>query len=132
MTVSLLLSLIPISIIGAHKFYDTLTNFLSLIGYWASAFGGVVLGEHLVIRHANFGAYDYRFWDDYRRLPTGLPALGACLLACALIVPSMDQVWFVGPIAEKTGDIGFELAFACSMLFYVPLRHLELRFRPLV
>lgn len=44
----------------------------------------------------------------------------------------MDQVWFVGPIAEKTGDIGFELAFALSGICYVPLRHLELRFRPLV
>ncbi|PIL27619.1 transporter [Ganoderma sinense ZZ0214-1] len=124
--------LIPISIVGAHKFYDTLTNFLSLIGYWASAFGAVVLAEHLVIRRGSFAEYDFRFWDDYRRLPTGLPALGACLLACALIVPSIDQVWFVGPIAEKTGDIGFELAFAATPLFYVPLRYLELRFRPLV
>ena len=84
------------------------------------------------MRRGSFAAYDYRYWDDYRRLPTGLPALGACLLACALIVPSIDQVWFVGPIAEKTGDIGFELAFVSTPVFYVPLRYLELRFRPLV
>ncbi|KAI0711159.1 NCS cytosine-purine permease [Cerioporus squamosus] len=124
--------LIPISIVGAHKFYDTLTNFLGLIGYWASAFGAIVLVEHLLIRRGDFSTYDLRYWDNYRRLPTGLAALGACLLACGLIVPSMDQVWFVGPIAEKTGDIGFELAFAAAGLFYVPLRYLELRFRPLV
>ena len=65
-------------------------------------------------------------------LVAGLAALGACLLSCALIVPSIDQVWFVGPIAERTGDIGFELAFVSAGLFYVPLRYLELRFRPLV
>ncbi len=124
--------MIPVSIVGAHKFYDTLTNFLGLIGYWASAFGAIVLVEHLVIRRGDFSTYDIRYWNNYRRLPTGLAALGACLLACALIVPSMDQVWFVGPIAQKTGDIGFELAFVTAGLFYVPLRYLELRFRPLV
>ena len=70
--------------------------------------------------------------DDPRRLPTGLAALGACLLSCALIVPSMEQVWFVGPIGEKTGDLGFELAFFAAGILYVPLRHLELRYRPLV
>ena len=125
-------SLIPIAIVGAHKFYDTLTNFLGLIAYWASAFGAVVLAEHLIVRRGRFDAYDLRFWAGARALPTGLAALGACALSCALIVPSMDQVWFVGPIAERTGDIGFELAFVSAGLFYVPLRYLELRFRPLV
>ncbi|OBZ77700.1 Purine-cytosine permease fcyB [Grifola frondosa] len=124
--------LIPVSIVGSHKFYDTLTNFLGLIGYWASAFGAVVLLEHLVIRRGDFAAYDLRYWNDMRRLPTGIAALSACALACALIVPSMDQVWFVGPIAQKTGDIGFELAFVATAIFYVPLRYLELRFKSLV
>ncbi|KAL6303234.1 NCS cytosine-purine permease [Sparassis latifolia] len=124
--------IIPLSIIGAHTFYSTLTNFLGLIGYWASAFGGIVLMEHLVIRRNDFSAYDLRFWNNWRHLPTGLAALGACALACGLIVPSMDQVWFVGPIAKKTGDIGFELAFVSTALFYIPLRYLELRFKKLV
>ncbi|KAI0777793.1 cytosine-purine permease [Trametes elegans] len=124
--------IIPVSIVGAHKFYDTLTNFLGLIGYWGSAFGAIVLAEHLAIRRGDFAAYDLRYWRDPRRLPTGLAALSACALACALIVPSMDQVWFVGPIARHTGDIGFELAFFATGLFYIPLRFLELRYRPLV
>ena len=88
--------------------------------------------EHVVVRRGRFSSYDLRYWNSPRKLPTGLAALGACALACALIVPSMDQVWFVGPIAQKTGDIGFELAFAATAIFYVPLRRLELRFRPLV
>ena len=85
-----------------------------------------------MIRRGKFETYDLRAWNSPRLLPTGLAALGACALACALIVPSMDQVWFVGPIARHTGDIGFELAFFATGLFYIPLRFLELRYRPLV
>ncbi|OCH93364.1 NCS cytosine-purine permease [Obba rivulosa] len=124
--------IIPLSIVGATKFYTALTNFLGLIGYWGSAFCAVVVVEHFVVRRGRFAAYDLRAWNDWRRLPTGLAALGACALACALIVPSMDQVWFVGPIAKTTGDIGFELAFFATAAFYVPLRLLELRFKELV
>lgn len=117
---------------GQHKFYDTLSNFLGLIGYWSSAFCAVIIIEHLVIRRGDFALYDLRYWNDHRRLPLGLAAVGACLLACGLIVPSMDQVWFVGPFARTTGDIGFELAFVATALFYVPLRKAELRYRRLV
>ncbi|EMD31874.1 hypothetical protein CERSUDRAFT_119154 [Gelatoporia subvermispora B] len=124
--------IIPVSIVGAHKFYTALTNFLGLIGYWGSAFCAVVILEHFAIRRGNFAAYDLTAWNDWRRLPTGLAALSAGALACALIVPSMNQVWFVGPIAKTTGDIGFELAFVTTALCYVPLRLLELRFKKLV
>ncbi|KZT10370.1 NCS cytosine-purine permease [Laetiporus sulphureus 93-53] len=123
---------IPLSIAGQHKFYDTLSNFLGIIGYWASAFCAVVLIEHFVIRRSDFSSYNLRYWDDYRRLPPGFAAVCACLLSVGLIVPSMDQVWFVGPIAQRTGDIGFEMAFTVTGLCYVPLRYLELRFRKMV
>jgi hypothetical protein len=36
-------------------------------------------------------------------------------------------VWYTGPIAKTTGDIGFEVAFALSVLLYVPFRTLEIR-----
>ena len=116
---------------GAHRFYDTLTNFLGLIGYWASAFAAVVLTEHVLIRQRSPTSYDLRIWNDPRLLPTGLAALAACALACGLIVPCMDQVWFVGPVARRTGDIGFEVAFVMTALLYVPLRCVELRYRRL-
>lgn len=125
-------SIIPLSIVGATKFYSALTNFLGLIGYWVSAFGAVIFVEHLVIRKGRFETYDLRYWNNPSKLPTGLAALGACAIACGLIVPSMDQVWFVGPIAKHTGDIGFELAFAVTSICYVPLRYLELRYREMV
>lgn len=41
----------------------------------------------------------------------------------------MDQVWYKGPIARKSGDIGFEVAMVVTALCYVPLRHLERRWR---
>lgn len=85
--------------------------------------------EHAVFRKGDFSMYDLSCWNTARRLPTGLAALGACLLSCGLVIPSMDQVWFVGPIAKQTGDIGFEMAFAASVVFYIPLRALELRYR---
>lgn len=117
---------------GQHKFYDTLTNFLGLIGYWASAFLAVILVEHFVIRRGDFTSYDLRYWNSPSKLPTGLAALGACVLAFGLVVPSMEQVWFVGPFAKTTGDIGFEVAFFATAIFYVPLRYIELKFRKLV
>jgi len=121
--------MLPLSIAGSHKFYDTLTNFLGIIGYWCSAFVGVIVGEHIIFRKGDFSTYNLSCWNKPGRLPTGLAALGACALSCALIVPSMDQVWFVGPIAKHTGDIGFEMAFAAAGLSYLPLRALELRYR---
>ena len=43
-------SVIPLSIVGAHRFYATLTNFLGLIGYWAANFISVILVEHFIFR----------------------------------------------------------------------------------
>ena len=154
-------SVIPISIVGAHRFYDTLTNFLGLIGYWASCFIAVIVTEHLVFRahprrffqavvsakhpstsgerqstatHGTlepfvlsdaFDNYDLSIWDSPKDLPSGIPAIGACVLSFGLIVPGMNQVWFTGPIGKTTGDIGFELAFLSTVVCYIPLRSLE-------
>jgi len=117
--------------VGAHRFYDTLTNFLAVLGYWASIFGAIILVEHFVFRHNSFATYNLRDWNSPRRLPTGLAALGACILACGLVVPSMDQTWWVGPIGKRTGDIGFELGFFAAGLFYVGTRKLELMLAPM-
>ncbi|KAH8115903.1 NCS cytosine-purine permease [Phellopilus nigrolimitatus] len=147
---------IPLSVVGAHRFYSTLTNFLGLIGYWAACFIAVVIMEHFVFRaHARalfqapaskyfskqsaissqpyaldaFANYDLAMWNVPRALPSGLAAITASVLSFALVVPCMDQVWFVGPIARSTGDIGFEVAFAVTALLYVPLRYAEVRWR---
>lgn len=102
-----------------------------MISYWASAFAAVIIVEHVIIRRNDFSTYDLRVWNNPRLLPTGIAGLGACGLACALIVPSIDQVWFIGPFAKTTGDIGFELAFFATAVFYIPLRYVELKYRGL-
>ena len=124
-----MLSIIPVSLVGAHRFYETLTNFLALLGYWASMFGAVVLVEHLVFRRNDFSAYDYKAWNAPSKLPTGLAAIGACLVAVGVLIPAMEQVWWTGPIGRKTGDLGFELAFFVTALVYPVTRMIELKVR---
>ncbi|KIK95841.1 hypothetical protein PAXRUDRAFT_139812 [Paxillus rubicundulus Ve08.2h10] len=119
----------PLSIVGAHRFYATLTNFLSLIGYWASAYGAILLIEHHYFRKGDFNTYEHADWNVPRRLPWGAAALGAAILSFGLIIPCMNQVWFQGPIGVTTGDIGFEVAFPLAGLLYVPLRKLELKYQ---
>lgn len=117
---------------GATHFYNALTDFLGLISYWASAFAAIVLVEHLVFRKNDPDAYDAEVWNVPSRLPPGIAALGAGILSFGLVIPCMDQAWFVGPIAKTTGDIGFEVAFGVSALLYTILRALEIRLlRPL-
>jgi purine-cytosine permease-like protein len=85
--------------------------------------------EHLYFRKGNFSLYDIQAWNVPSQLPLGAAALGACVLNFALVIPSMGQVWYTGPIARKTGDIGFEVAMTVTALLYIPLRHLEKRWR---
>ncbi|KAK1229624.1 hypothetical protein PQX77_007317 [Marasmius sp. AFHP31] len=121
---------LPLAIAGAHRFYDTLTNFLSLIGYWASAYIAVVVVEHVLFRQRDFSSYDLSVWNVPSQLPTGIAALAAGILSFGLVVPCMEQIWFVGPIAHQgAGDIGFEMAFVVTALLYVPFRTLERRLR---
>ncbi|KAH6637009.1 permease for cytosine/purines, uracil, thiamine, allantoin-domain-containing protein [Chaetomium tenue] len=118
---------IPVGIRAAGDFFVNLENFVALIGYWSSAFLAVVLVEHFVFRGGDCARYDIEAWNDAGRLPWGVAALGAGVLSFGLVVPSMAQVWWTGPIAETTGDIGFELAFVVSGLLYLPLRWMEKR-----
>ena len=94
-------------------------------GAWVSA----ICVEHLYFRKGNFVLYDIRSWNVPSQLPLGAAALGASVLSFALVIPSMDQVWYTGPIARKTGDIGFEVATAVTALLYLPLRHFEIYWR---
>ncbi|KAF8610617.1 cytosine-purine permease [Ceratobasidium sp. AG-I] len=140
--------LIPLAIVGSTRFEETLIDFLGIVGYWSSTFIAVVMVEHLVFRkhdskmnitHSAYttsspgtkrnvwSAYDLSVWDSPRKLPPGIAALGACVCAFGLIVPCMDQVWFVGPVARTTGDIGFEVGFVLSGVCYLAFRVLERR-----
>ncbi|KAG8689613.1 hypothetical protein FRC09_012350, partial [Ceratobasidium sp. 395] len=105
--------LIPLAIVGSTRFEETLVDFLGIVGYWSSTFVAVVIIEHVMFRRGDWSAYDLSAWNSARQLPAGIAAVGACVCAFGVIVPCMDQVWFVGPVAAKTGDIGFETAALC-------------------
>jgi purine-cytosine permease-like protein len=94
-------------------------------GAWVSA----ICVEHLYFRKGKFSLYDLRSWNVPSELPLGAAALGASVLSFAVVIPSMSQMWYTGPIARKTGDIGFEVAMAVTALLYIPMRRLELRWR---
>lgn len=121
--------MIPCSVRAAEAWEQSLENFLALIGYWAGCFDAVLIEELVVFRRLDYGSYDHGAWNVGRELPTGAPALLASMLSFALVVPGMAEVWYTGPIAEKTGDIGFEMAFAVTALFYFPLRWAEVKWR---
>ncbi|KAF5318548.1 hypothetical protein D9619_010745 [Psilocybe cf. subviscida] len=118
---------LAISIVGAHRFYTAISNFLGLFGYWVAVFVSVLLIEHLIFRSNNFVDYDTDAWNVPGRLPSGLAAIGCGFLTFGLVVPTISQVWFTGPIARTTGDLGFEVALVLSALLYLPLRWLEIK-----
>lgn len=120
---------IGVAIPAAKSFFVNLENFIGIIGYWSAAFIGIILVEHIGFRRASFNSYteDEDAWDNVKKLPPGLAAVGAGVLCFGLVIPGMAQIWFTGPIAETTGDIGFEIALVLSALLYVPLRYLERR-----
>lgn len=87
----------------------------------------VLIIEHVYFRSNKFSNYNLDDWNDPKRLPWGLGALGAGVLSFALVIPCMSQVWFTGPIAKKTGDLGFEVALVLSGILYPPIRWLEIK-----
>ena len=114
---------IPIS----HTFESSLENFVGVISYWVAIFVGIVSTEHLYFRKGDAASYDHSIWNVGSKLPLGLAAIASSVLPFALIIPCMSETWYTGPIAEHTGDIGFEVGFVLSIIFYIPFRTLELR-----
>lgn len=72
--------------------------------------------------------YNVEDWDKPHRLPLGAAAVLAFMGSFGIIVPSMSQVWYTGPIAATgTGDIGLLTGFVTSGVLYLILRMLEIR-----
>ncbi|CAN8102725.1 unnamed protein product [Discula destructiva] len=121
--------MIPCSIDAATAWEASLLNFLALIGYWAGCFDAVLIVELVVFRKMDYDSYEHAFWNVGSKLPTGVPALLASIVSFGLVVPGMAAAWYTGPIAETTGDIGFEMAFAVTAVVYLPLRWAEIKWR---
>lgn len=122
--------LIGVGIGGAEKFIYSLERFLGVISYWSAAFISIQLTEWLLVRHRDASIYDQAIWNNRSLLPSGIPALVALIVPFAIVIPFMDQIWYTGPIAGKTGDLGFEFSLVIAPFIYYPLRALEMkRFR---
>lgn len=118
--------LIPVAIVGAVRFYNTLVDILSIIGYWTASHAAIVMCEHSIIRWGRFASYNVEDWNNPKRLPLGFAGVSAFLASVAIIVPCMSQAWYTGPIAAKgTGDIGLLTGFAVAVILYIPLRLIE-------
>ncbi|KAK0636958.1 permease for cytosine/purines, uracil, thiamine, allantoin-domain-containing protein [Bombardia bombarda] len=121
--------MIPFAIRAAQEWESSMINFLAVIGYWAGCFDAVLIIELVVFRRMDYATYDHAIWNVGGKLPPGIAALGASLGSLALVVPGMAETWYTGPIAERTGDIGFEMAFVVTGLLYLPFRWLEIKLR---
>lgn len=122
-------AIIGVAIPASKSFVSSVSAFLSIIGYYAGASVTCFLTEFLYFRKGDPSSFDPAIWDDGRALPSGLSALAAVVLAWALIIPSMHTAWYTGPIAEVTGDLGFEFAVIVALLAYLPIRTMEIKMR---
>jgi purine-cytosine permease-like protein len=119
-----------LGLIGQEHLSDIITDFVSLLGYWAVAFATIVFIEDRVFRRRS--GYDLRVWDDAKLLPVGAAAVASLFIGyCAGGLPGMDQTWYVGPIAKSFGgfggDVGDYLAFGFTLVSYPILRTIERR-----
>ncbi len=101
-----------------------LQNFLSLLGYWNTAFFVILSTEHYVFRRGWYGydGYDLDAWNNPHLMPIGFAGGLAFAAGIAGCVVGMSETWYVGALAkligdpEFGGDIGNQLAFAFSLL----------------
>jgi len=120
--------IIPVAIIGAKTFFTTFVNVLNYVGYWSTIWAVILVLEHIIFRKNSWSNYDITDWNKPHKLPLGIAAVLSFLCGCGIIVPSMAQVWYTGPIAKAgTGDIGILTGSAVVILTYPPLRTLEKR-----
>lgn len=68
-----------LSLIGRNNLLAVLQNFLSLLGYWETAYFTIVFSEHVIFRGSNLNNYDLDAWDTPDRLPPGCAGLFAFL-----------------------------------------------------
>ncbi|WFD01285.1 hypothetical protein MYAM1_004047 [Malassezia yamatoensis] len=118
---------LPLAIVGKNSFYDTLTNFISMIAYWTVLYVGVVMADHVFLRRGDFRSYDPAIYNQWSQLPLGVAALSASILSLGLVIPLMDQEWYTGPLAKHVGDLGFEVGLVMSFVLYLILRPIEKR-----
>lgn len=94
--------------VGRDYLYDIFENFLALMGYWVTTWLTITLEEQLIFRRKT--GYNWEDWNNKGALPIGLAALAAFIFGWVGAVISMDQIYFIGPIASLVGDYGADVS----------------------
>ncbi|KAI1467809.1 putative nucleoside transporter [Daldinia caldariorum] len=124
-------AVIALGLAGSDRLLVFLQNFLSLLGYYATAVFVCLFTEHYLFRDGSFGSYDLENWNTRSMLPVGYA--GSLAFACGIVgaVLGMSTTWYTGVIAKRFGelggDIGNELCFFLTLVAYVPARYAERR-----
>jgi len=119
--------MIPVAVKASDSFFANLENFVGVIAYWSASWVAVVLVEHFWFRKGDASKYSADIWYLPKALPPGVAAILASALSFALVIPCMYQIWYVGPIGAKSGDLGFEVAFVVTAILYLPFRYVEIK-----
>lgn len=142
-TVGLLIAVVLLSLVGRDKLLVFLQNFLGLLGCWVTSFVAVMVVEHYLFRHGLrrcCADYDLEAWDTREKMPVGV---GGGLGFVAGIVGGLlgfSSSWYTGVVAKlipggqedgtgvrRYGDVGFEMAFLCAVVVFIPARWVERR-----
>jgi purine-cytosine permease-like protein len=126
-------AIILLALIGRDQLLVFLQDFLSLLGYWNTSFFVIIATEHYLFRGGWHGYQGYNLdaWNTPALMPVGFAGGLAFAVGIAGWVLGMSETWYVGVIARMIGDplfggdIGNELAFAFTLLTYIPARWLE-------
>lgn len=128
-TLMIFVGILLLGVAGRSHLLAVLENFLALLGYWNTAFFVILFTEHYLFREGSLDNYDLELWNTPSKMPIGIAGLLAFLLGIVGCILGMVQTWYVGVISKKIGDtggdLGNELAFAFTLVAYVPLRHWE-------
>ncbi|KAB5515473.1 permease for cytosine/purines, uracil, thiamine, allantoin-domain-containing protein [Coniochaeta sp. 2T2.1] len=124
----LILIELVLALAGRNTLFTIISNFVALMGYWVEFMVFIVLMEHLWFRRGR-PALDWSRWEDKSYLPIGYAALASFLVGWAGAILGMYQVWYTGPLAEKSGpaDVGVWVGTGFCIVTYFPLRYLELK-----
>jgi purine-cytosine permease-like protein len=131
-TILVLIGILLLGLAGRDKLLAYLENFLSLLGYWNTSFFVILFSEHYIFRKGNLENYDLEAWNKPSRLPIGVAGLTAFLIGAVGWILGMVQTWYQGVLALKIGeyggDIGNQLALVFTVVAYIPVRFLELKY----
>lgn len=124
-------AIILLAIVGRDRLLTFLENFLSLLGYWNTAFFVILFTEHYLFRKGWRGYQNYNLeaWNTPSLMPVGWA--GGFAFACGIagFILGMSETWYVGVLASMIGqyggDIGNELAFVFTLVAFIPARWLE-------